>query len=209
MSCLRTSRRPSIANNAGGVAHTLWAPPPAPTPDSPEIVLVRSYAMDDGRYINNGWLQELPDPITKLTWDNAALMSPVLRETSRRHEGDLVNIAITEKGLDAQKKNIRRELVIAALISPGHADNSITIPLGYGRKADRTGRRRSGLQRLPPAQQLEPAFHLADGQASKRSKSRKWPGRTRCRSRRITGASKAAVSCAKRRSSIIAKITNS
>ncbi len=49
---------------------------PAPTQDSPEIVLVRSSAIDDGRYINNGWLQEMPDPITKLTWDNAALISP-------------------------------------------------------------------------------------------------------------------------------------
>src|SRR5262245_18299287 len=66
------------SNNAGGIAHTLWAPAPAPTVESPEIVLVRSYKMDDGRYINNGWLQELPDPITKLTWDNAAMMSPVM-----------------------------------------------------------------------------------------------------------------------------------
>src|SRR5438552_17251333 len=122
------------SNNAGGVAHTLWGPPPAPTPDSPEIVLVGSYAMDDGRHINNGWLQELPDPITKLTWDNAALMSPTLAKHLDLNTGDLVKVAITEKGLDAQKKNIRRELVIAALVSPGHADNSITFPLGYGRK---------------------------------------------------------------------------
>jgi MoCo/4Fe-4S cofactor protein with predicted Tat translocation signal len=125
------------SNNAGGVAHTLWSPAPAPTPDSPEVVLVRSYAMDDGRYINNGWLQELPDPITKLTWDNAALMSPAFAKHLGVTTGDLVQVAVTEKGLDAQKKNIRRELVIAALISPGHADNSVTIPLGYGRK--RTG----------------------------------------------------------------------
>lgn len=125
------------SNNAGGVAHTLWSPPRAPTLDSPEIVLVRSYAMDDGRYINNGWLQELPDPITKLTWDNAALMSPVMAKHLDVETGDLVQIAITEKGKDADGKNIRRELVIAALVSPGHADNSITIPLGYGRK--RTG----------------------------------------------------------------------
>jgi molybdopterin-containing oxidoreductase family iron-sulfur binding subunit len=90
--------------------------------------------MDDGRYINNGWLQELPDPITKLTWDNAALMSPVLAKHLGVVTGDLVSIAVTEKGLDAQKKNIRRELVIAVLVSPGHADRSITIPLGYGRK---------------------------------------------------------------------------
>jgi molybdopterin-containing oxidoreductase family iron-sulfur binding subunit len=53
-----------------------WAPAPAPTADSPEVVLVRSYSVDDGRYINNGWLQELADPVTKLTWDNAAMISP-------------------------------------------------------------------------------------------------------------------------------------
>ena len=122
------------SNNAGGVAHTLWATAPNPTLDAPEIVLTRSYAMDDGRYINNGWLQELPDPITKLTWDNAALMSPAMAKHLGVNTGDLVNIAVTETTKDSQQKNIRRELVIAALISPGHADNSISIALGYGRK---------------------------------------------------------------------------
>lgn len=122
------------SNNAGGVAHTLWTTAPNPTPDAPEIVLTRSYNMDDGRYINNGWLQELPDPITKLTWDNAALMSPAMAKHLGVETGDLINIAVTETTKDAQQKNIRRELVIAALISPGHADNSISIALGYGRK---------------------------------------------------------------------------
>lgn len=122
------------ANNAGGVAHTLWATASNPTLDAPEIVLTRSYSMDDGRYINNGWLQELPDPVTKLTWDNAALMSPVLAKHLGVKSGDLINIAITETTKDANKNPIRRELVIAALISPGHADNSISISLGYGRK---------------------------------------------------------------------------
>jgi len=122
------------ANNAGGVAHTLWATAPNPTPDSPEIVLVRSSNMDDGRYINNGWLQELPDPVTKLTWDNAALMSPAYAKHLGVKNGDLINIAIKETTLDANQKPMNRELIIAALISPGHADNSITIPLGYGRK---------------------------------------------------------------------------
>jgi MoCo/4Fe-4S cofactor protein with predicted Tat translocation signal len=122
------------ANNAGGVAHTLWATAPNPTLEAPEIVLTRSYAMDDGRYINNGWLQELPDPITKLTWDNAALMSPVMAKQLGVNTGDLINIAVTETSKDAQQNPIRRELVIAALVSPGHADNSISISLGYGRK---------------------------------------------------------------------------
>jgi MoCo/4Fe-4S cofactor protein with predicted Tat translocation signal len=151
------------SNNAGGVAHTLWAPPPAPTPNSPEIVLVRSYAMDDGRYINNGWLQELPDPITKLTWDNAALMSPDLAKHLGVETGDLVNIAITEKGLDAQKKNIRRELVIAALISPGHADNSITISLGYGRKQTGPVGEEAGFNGYLLRNSSNPHFITADG----------------------------------------------
>ena len=151
------------SNNAGGVAHTLWAPPAAPTPDSPEIVLVRSYAMDDGRYINNGWLQELPDPITKLTWDNAALMSPVFAKHLGVNTGDLVNIAITEKGLDAQKKNIRRELVIAALVSPGHADNSITIPLGYGRKQTGPIGEEAGFNGYLLRNSSNPHFIIADG----------------------------------------------
>src|SRR5438876_12232517 len=151
------------SNNAGGVAHTLWAPPPAPTPDSPEIVLVRSYAMDDGRYINNGWLQELPDPITKLTWDNAALMSPALAKHLGINTGDLVQIAITEKGLDAKKKNIRRELVIAALVSPGHADNSVTIPLGYGRKRTGPIGEEAGFNGYLLRNSSNPHFIIADG----------------------------------------------
>jgi MoCo/4Fe-4S cofactor protein with predicted Tat translocation signal len=122
------------SNNAGGVAHTLWSTAPNPTPDAPEIVLTRSYNVDDGRYINNGWLQEMPDPITKLTWDNAALMSPEMAKHLGVNTGDLINIAVTETTKDAQQKNIRRELVIAAVISPGHADHSISIALGYGRK---------------------------------------------------------------------------
>jgi MoCo/4Fe-4S cofactor protein with predicted Tat translocation signal len=109
-----------------------WAPPPAPKPDSPEIVLTASYEMDDGRYANNGWLQELPDPITRLTWDNAALMSPAFAKAIGVSTGDLVQITITEKS--AAPEPIKRELVIAALVSPGHADNSITVPLGWARK---------------------------------------------------------------------------
>jgi MoCo/4Fe-4S cofactor protein with predicted Tat translocation signal len=122
----------SNTNAAGASVQSSWAPPPVPTAESPEIVLVGSYEMDDGRYTNNGWLQELPDPITKLTWDNAALMSPAFAKKLGVHTGDLVQIAINEKS--TRPAPIKRELVIAALVSPGHAENSITIALGYGRK---------------------------------------------------------------------------
>jgi MoCo/4Fe-4S cofactor protein with predicted Tat translocation signal len=121
-------------NTAGNLAHTLWAPTPAPTLKSPEIVFVRSYSIDDGRYINNAWLQELPDPITKLTWDNAALISPNFAKNLEVENGDLIQISVTETTKDAKNQPIKRELVIAAVVSPGHAENSITIPLGYGRK---------------------------------------------------------------------------
>jgi MoCo/4Fe-4S cofactor protein with predicted Tat translocation signal len=123
----------SSASNAtagGSSAQTPWTLPAAPTRESPEIVLTSSYSMDDGRYANNGWLQEMPDPVTKLTWDNAALMSPGFAKALGVHTGDLVQITITEKGAAKTK----RELVIAALVSPGHADNSVSVPLGWARK---------------------------------------------------------------------------
>src|SRR5205814_8066286 len=88
-------------NSAGGVAHTQWSQiqiAPVPTIESPEIVLVGSYAMDDGRYINNGWLQEIPDPITKLAWDNAALMNPAFAKHLGVKDGDLIRVTVTEAG---------------------------------------------------------------------------------------------------------------
>jgi MoCo/4Fe-4S cofactor protein with predicted Tat translocation signal len=120
------------AKAAAALAQNSWASPGAPTIESPEIVLTGSYAMDDGRYANNGWLQELPDPITRLTWDNAALISPAYAKKLGVETGDLLEITINEKSSAGQA--IKRQLVIAALVSPGHADNSVTVPLGWGRQ---------------------------------------------------------------------------
>jgi molybdopterin-containing oxidoreductase family iron-sulfur binding subunit len=120
------------ASAVGPQVQSSWKLPPPPTPESPEIVLTASYSMDDGLYANNGWLQELPDPITKLSWDNGALISPAYGKRLDVQTGELLQITINEKSASGQP--IKRELVIAALVSPGHADNSITIPLGYARK---------------------------------------------------------------------------
>ncbi|HEY4282722.1 MAG TPA: TAT-variant-translocated molybdopterin oxidoreductase [Chthoniobacterales bacterium] len=139
---LRDRGAAAVGGTATGMVQQLWTSAPAPTAQSPEIVFVRDYSVDDGRYYNNGWLQELPDPITKLTWDNAALLSPDMAASLNVETGDLIRIAIAEAARDAKNIPIApdadnspttRELVIAALIAPGHADNSITIPLGYGR----------------------------------------------------------------------------
>src|SRR5438552_620642 len=159
-------RPPSFNSNTAGIlAHNLWGagPPPAPTVNSPEIVLVASYAVDDGRYINNGWLQELPDPVTKLTWDNAALMSPAFAKKLGVETGDLVQIMVIEKSV--RKEPVKRELVIAALISPGHVDHSVTIALGYGRKQTGPVGEEAGFNGYLLRTSSNPHFIAADGQA--------------------------------------------
>ncbi len=164
-------------NTAGGIAHNLWSPPgPAPTPESPEIVLVRDYSIDDGRYINNAWLQEMPDPITKLTWDNAALISPRYAKTLGVETGDLIKITVNDvvpaTPLPAEGKpapsplpSTPRELEIAVLISPGHADNSITIPLGYGRASLNSVGEHSGFNGYLLRTASNPHYIVADGKA--------------------------------------------
>ena len=78
----------------------------------------------DGRYANNGWMQELPDPVTKLMWDNAAIMSPQTAKELGVETQDVIGL------------NYRgRFLSMAVHILPGQADYSITLPLGYGRSS--------------------------------------------------------------------------
>ena len=87
-----------------------------------ELVFITDSKLDDGRYANNGWLQELPDPITKLTWDNAALISPAAAKRLRVETGDILKLSIGDRSVE-----------IAALELPGHADDSISVAVGYGR----------------------------------------------------------------------------
>lgn len=108
---------------------------PAASPDSIELVLRPDPKLLDGRYANNGWLQELPDPISKITWDNVALMSPT---TARA-----IGVGTRKFGQTAvdvvQIESDGRSLSIAAWVIPGHADNSITVYTGYGRSVGRVG----------------------------------------------------------------------
>jgi molybdopterin-containing oxidoreductase family iron-sulfur binding subunit len=83
----------------------------------------------DGRFANNGWLQELPKPLTKLTWDNAALLSPATAERLGLHNGEVV--ALHSQG---------RQVSAPVWILPGHVDDAVTVHLGYGRwRAGRVG----------------------------------------------------------------------
>ena len=79
--------REALTFNAAAAAQVVAAKPRPPALRRRQLrsrFRRRRPKVDDGRYANNGWLQEIPDPITKLTWDNAALISPATREEARR-----------------------------------------------------------------------------------------------------------------------------
>ena len=90
----------------------------------------------DGRYANNGWLQELARPVTKITWDNAALVSPRLAEklelTQRAAARGGEHGQIVSNVIDISISNSK--VTAAAWILPGQADDVVVLPLGYGRK---------------------------------------------------------------------------
>jgi molybdopterin-containing oxidoreductase family iron-sulfur binding subunit len=90
--------------------------------DGFEVLLRPCPKMWDGRYANNSWMQELPDPLTKLSWDNAALISQATASRLGVENGDLLSVRVGE-----------RALTIPAWTLPGHADGSLTIYLGWGR----------------------------------------------------------------------------
>jgi molybdopterin-containing oxidoreductase family iron-sulfur binding subunit len=108
-----------------------------------EIVFRPDPTLYDGRFANNGWLQELPKPLTKLTWDNAALMSPKtarelgVRELKTNSKGGPHGGTYTEVvELSLHGWKVRAPV----WIMPGHADGSVTVYLGHGRKyAGRVG----------------------------------------------------------------------
>jgi molybdopterin-containing oxidoreductase family iron-sulfur binding subunit len=90
-----------------------------------EVVFCRDASVYDGRFGNSGWLQELPDPLTRLTWGNAALISPA----------DARRLGIDSETLVTLKVGDRPPLRLPAYVLPGQAAGSITLPLGYGRTA--------------------------------------------------------------------------
>ena len=104
-------------------------PATSATAASMEIIFTASASTFDGRFANIGWLQELPDPNTKLTWDNAALLSHTTAQKLGVKNEDLV--AVELKG---------RMISLPVWIMPGQADWTVVVALGYGRtKAGRIG----------------------------------------------------------------------
>ncbi len=136
-------------------------------------------SIDDGRYANNGWLQELPDPISKLTWDNALYMSPKTAAAlsikiiaAQDNLNDLPNTDVGPRALTLPIPSVDpmtafpmakvttpdgRSMELPVLIAPGQADQTLTIALGWGRTAPRLTKADK------EENQVTPPLRVADG----------------------------------------------
>ncbi len=92
---------------------------------SVEVVFTRDYSVDDGRFANNGWCQEVPDPITKITWDNVMSVSRKTAEKLGLEHGKKAKLTVQGKSIEAP-----------VWVQPGMSDNTVSLPLGYGREGD-------------------------------------------------------------------------
>ena len=117
---------PGVLPAAVSVSQVLDAPISAPAPGSSglEICFRPDSAIDDGRFANNAWLQELPRPLTKLTWDNVAMMSVSTAKNLGVSMGDTVRLDVQGASTEAP-----------VWVQPGHVDGCISVSLGYGRTA--------------------------------------------------------------------------
>ena len=115
-----------------------------------EVTFYPSSTMYDGRFSNNGWMQETPDVMTKLVWCNAALVSPKTAQELGVEDGDVVKIS---RGAQMAEYAIMRQ--------PGHADGAISVNLGYGRK--HVGRVGKGVGYNASLLRSADAFFTAEG----------------------------------------------
>ncbi|MEO6003543.1 MAG: TAT-variant-translocated molybdopterin oxidoreductase [Opitutus sp.] len=135
----------NVSFNAGSAAGALNAPTKveAFSASNLEVRFVTDYKLDDGRFANNGWLQELPDPITKISWDNAILISPRLaKELGVYPKGSNIQVARVESSGFQQGREVSfigeltlngRTVRAPLHIQPGLSNYTIVLPLGYGR----------------------------------------------------------------------------
>jgi molybdopterin-containing oxidoreductase family iron-sulfur binding subunit len=94
-------------------------------PANIEVLVLPSDTIYDGRLGNNGWLQECPHPVTKLTWDNAAICSPSTAKALGLKQGELAVLAVGDS-----------KVKLPVFVVPGHAEGSFTVNYGYGRSKE-------------------------------------------------------------------------
>ncbi len=153
-SSYETADTPASPNAGADIAA---AAAPTPSRDSLEVVFATDASILDGRHIDNAWLQEAPDPISKITWDNAALIAPqtakdlgiydLVIDPQPRESFLGIEGTYAKTGPDGEGEKRRSPLVtievngkklqIAVLVSFGQAENTIVLPVGYGQGYDK------------------------------------------------------------------------
>jgi molybdopterin-containing oxidoreductase family iron-sulfur binding subunit len=133
------------------------APVNAPTANALEVIFATDASVYDGRWIDNAWLQEAPDPISKITWDNAALIAPKTAEALGIYDEVVETEPVSsvlglegkygKVGPDGEGENRKQRMItvtvngktleIPVVISFGQAENTLVIPLGYGQAFDK------------------------------------------------------------------------
>jgi Fe-S-cluster-containing dehydrogenase component len=118
---------PPAVFTAGAVGPVGPARPIEAPAGSFALVLYPTVGLLDGRHAHNPWLQELPDPITKVTWDNCACLSPAAAARLQVGEGDLVRLETEPAG------GAPAAAELPVYVQPGQHDEVVAVPLGYGR----------------------------------------------------------------------------
>jgi molybdopterin-containing oxidoreductase family iron-sulfur binding subunit len=120
-----TLRRGVVPDSAAAPVSVRAVPQVSPpVPATPPLVarFAPDPAVDGGEFANNAWLQELPRPLTSLTWDNAALVGPATARHAGLRDGDIVRLDVEGRTLEAP-----------VLVLAEQAEGAVTLPLGYGR----------------------------------------------------------------------------
>ena len=121
--------QPKRAFNRGAVQP---AEPASPSGDALALVLYPKIGMLDGRHAHNPWLHELPDPVTKVTWDNYACLSPATARRLGVADGDIVRVS--DRGLTPKAPLVPGLAIeLPVFVQPGQHDGVVAIAVGYGR----------------------------------------------------------------------------
>ena len=125
-------------------------PPAAAAGSGLEIIFRRDATIYDGRFANNGWLQETPKPMTQICWDNPVLMSVATAKKLNLKSEDEVELTLNG-----------RKVKGAIWLTPGHPDDAVTVTLGYGRQS--AGRVGTGMGFSAYELRTSSALWFADG----------------------------------------------
>ena len=115
--------QPNWVSQPAEWSRTLPAPPAERPADALDVVFRPDSSLYDGRFANNGWLQEVPKHITRVTWDNPALIAPATAERLGLDVGSMVELTVDG-----------RTLQVPVWIQPGQAPDVLTLSLGFGRQ---------------------------------------------------------------------------